>query len=54
MTPRAARRSANGSLEPVGFSPMAKNPTRVSILSARAAATLTGAVGQRSRGPRGA
>ena len=45
MTPSAARRSAKGSLEPVGFSSMAKKPTKLSILSARATATLTGAEG---------
>jgi len=40
-------------LEPVGFSPMAKNPTSVSSLSASATATETGAEGQRSPGPSG-
>ena len=54
MTPSAARRSANGSREPVGFSPMPKKPTSVSILSASATATDTGLVGQASVGPSGA
>ena len=54
MAPSAARRSANGSFEPVGFSPIAKKPTRVSSLSASATATLTGALGHRSLGPCGA
>ena len=36
MTPSAARRSANGSLEPVGFSPMAKKPDqRVDLVGKR-------------------
>ena len=39
ITPSAARLRANGSFDPVGFSSMAKKPTRVSSLSARATAT---------------
>ena len=53
MTPSAARRSAYGSLLPVGFSSIAQKPTSVSILSASATATLTGSVGTRSAGPCG-
>ena len=39
ITPSAARRSAYGSLLPVGFSSMAQKPTSVSSLSASATAT---------------
>ncbi len=53
MTPNAARRSANGSFDPVGFSSITQNPVSVSILSASATATETGAVGTASEGPRG-
>ena len=42
--PSAARRSANGSLEPVGFSSIAKKPNKLSSLSAKLTATVTGAV----------
>ena len=52
-TPCAARRSANGSRDPVGFSPIEKKATSASILSARAATTLSGAVGLESFGPSG-
>ncbi|MBL6934548.1 MAG: TolC family protein [Alphaproteobacteria bacterium] len=48
------RRRAKGSFDPVGVSPMAKKPTRVSILSASATAMLSGAAGQSSDGPAGA
>ena len=34
MTPSAARLSANGSFELVGFSSIPKKPTKLSILSA--------------------
>ena len=54
MAPSAARRNAKGSLDPVGFSPIAKKPTSVSNFSASATATLTGELGQRSLGPFGA
>ncbi len=53
ITPSAARRSAYGSLLPVGFSSMAQKPTSVSSLSASATAMLTGAVGTESEGPTG-
>jgi hypothetical protein len=53
MMPSAARRSANGSRDPVGFSPIEKKATTESILSARAATMLIGAVGQGSFGPAG-
>ena len=53
MTPRAARRSANGSFEPVGVSPMPKKPTSVSILSASATAIETALCGHASFGPAG-
>ena len=53
MTPSAARRSANGSLLPVGFSSIAKKPPSVSSLSASATAIDTGEVGTRSFGPCG-
>ena len=42
MIPSAARRSANGSRDPVGFSPIAKNAASVSILSASATTMLIG------------
>ena len=54
ITPRAARRSANGSFDPVGFSSMLQKPASMSILSASATAADTGAVGAASVGPRGA
>ena len=47
ITPRAARRRPYGSRDPVGFSSIEKKPTSVSSLSARATATVTGAVGNR-------
>ena len=53
ITPSAARRSAKGSFEPVGFSSIAQKPTSVSILSASATAIDTGSVGTRSVGPCG-
>src|SRR3974390_634261 len=53
ITPSAARRSAKGSLEPVGFSPIDQKPTNVSILSASATAIATGSAGTRSSGPCG-
>ena len=53
ITPKAALRSANGSLLPVGFSSIAQNPTSVSSLSASATATLTGSAGTLSPGPFG-
>ena len=53
MMPSAARRSAKGRVEPVGFSSIAKNAASVSSLSASATTTLTGAVGQVSFGPSG-
>ena len=40
--PSAARRSANGSREPVGFSPIEKKATSVSSRSAILTATVTG------------
>ena len=49
----AARRSANGSLEPVGFSSMEKKLRSVSSLSASDTATVTGAVGTSSPCPTG-
>ena len=48
-----ARRSAKGSLEPVAFSSMEKNPTKLSILSAKETQTLAGFDGQSSLGPSG-
>ena len=54
LTPVLARHRAKGSFDPVGVSPMAKKPTRVSILSASATAMLSGAAGQSSDGPAGA
>ena len=53
ITPSAALRRAKGSLDPVGFSSIAQNPTSVSILSASATATDTGSIGTRSAGPCG-
>ena len=53
ITPRAARRKAKGSFEPVGFSPIPNIPTRMSILSASASAIELGRVGQISPGPTG-
>ncbi len=53
MTPSAARRSANGSFEPVGFSSMAQKPTSMSSLSASATAIETGFEGTASDGPCG-
>ena len=50
MAPSAARRKAKGSLEPVGFSPIAKKPTSVSNLSASATATLAGALDRATAG----
>jgi hypothetical protein len=54
MIPSAARRSANGSFEPVGLMAAAKKPASASSLSASATTTLSGAVGQASSGPFGA
>ncbi len=51
--PSAARRSANGSLLPVGFSSIAQKPASMSSLSASATATDTGADGTSSLGPTG-
>ena len=48
-----ARRSANGSFEPVGASSIRKNWQSVSSLSARLTATVTGAVGTSSPCPTG-
>ena len=45
ITPSAARRSANGSREPVGFSSMAQKPVSRSSLSASATAMATGSAG---------
>ena len=53
MIEMAARRSAKGSFDPVGTMPTEKKPESVSSLSARATATLTGAVGTASLGPWG-
>jgi len=53
ITPKAERRSANGSLEPVGFSSMLQKPANVSIFSANATATETGSAGHASPGPSG-
>ena len=53
ITPSAARRSANGSFEPVGFSSIAQKPTSMSSLSASATAIDTGSDGTRSFGPCG-
>ena len=53
ITPSAARRSANGSFDPVGFSSIAQNRVSVSILSASATATETGSVGTESLSPFG-
>ncbi len=53
IAPSAARRSAKGSLEPVGFSSIVQKPASVSTLSASATQTLTGADGQASAGPCG-
>jgi hypothetical protein len=53
ITPNAARRSAKGSFDPVGFSSIAQNPVSVSILSASATATDTGSTGTASDGPSG-
>ena len=53
ITPSAARRSAKGSLEPVGFSLIAQNPVSISNLSAKATATDTGSFGTTSDGPSG-
>ena len=52
-TPRAARRSAKGSFEPVGFSPIAQKPISVSSLSASATVIATLSAGTRSDGPCG-
>ena len=54
IIPNAARRSANGSLEPVGFSLIPKKPTRLSILSAIDTIMVIGSLGQSSVGPKGA
>ena len=50
---RAARLSAYGSLDPVGFSLIAQKAANVSSLSASAVATATGSAGTRSSGPLG-
>ncbi len=52
-TPSAARLSANGSPDPPGLSPIRKNDTSWSSLSASATATATGARGTASPGPFG-
>src|SRR5450830_9389 len=52
-TPSAWRRSANGSLSPVGARPMAQMPTRVSSLSARATAVPVAVDGRLSPAKRG-
>ena len=54
IIPNAARLNANGSFEPVGFSLIAKNPTRVSILSAIEIVMVRGSLGHASVGPKGA
>ena len=54
MMPSAARRSAYGSPDPVGFSSMAKNAASRSSLSASATATDTAPRAPRRAGPRGA
>jgi hypothetical protein len=46
--PSAARRNAKGSREPVGFSPIEKKETSVSILSAMLTAIVTLSVGTSS------
>ncbi len=53
ITPSAARRSAYGSLLPVGFSSIAQKPTSMSSFSASATAIATGSVGTLSDGPTG-
>ena len=45
ITPSAARRSAYGSFDPVGFSSIVQNPVSVSSLSASATAIATGRSG---------
>jgi hypothetical protein len=52
-TPSAWRRSANGSLSPVGCRPMAQMPTRVSSLSASATAVPVTVDGRASPAKRG-
>src|SRR5450830_99247 len=52
-TPSAWRRSANGSLSPVGARPIAQMPTRVSSLSASATAVPVAVVGRLSPAKRG-
>ena len=54
MTPSAARLSANGSFELVGFSSIIQKPSNVSNLSARETATDIEAFGTGSFGPLGA
>ncbi|MNN45165.1 hypothetical protein D3C81_1594850 [compost metagenome] len=51
--PSAWRRSANGSLSPVGWRPMPQMPTSVSSLSASATAVLTAPSGSASPAKRG-
>ena len=51
--PMAARRSANGSDEPVGPCPMAKSPQMVSSLSAMATTLPTAEAGRPSPEKRG-
>src|ERR1043165_1706228 len=53
MTPSAARLSAKGSFEPVGFSLIAQKPTSVSILSASATAIATASAGPKPPRPLG-
>src|SRR5438445_1536721 len=53
MTPRAARRSPNGSLSPVGSSLMLNKPASESSLSASATAEATGPSGSLSPAKRG-
>ena len=52
-TPRAARRRAKGSDEPVGEAPTANRPQMVSSLSARATTCPTTSVGMASPEKRG-
>ncbi|MOA20342.1 hypothetical protein D3C78_1407820 [compost metagenome] len=52
-TPSAARRSAYGSLLPVGSMPIPKIPTRVSSLSAMATAAPVRVLGSSAPAPRG-
>ena len=53
MAEIAARRRAKGSFDPVGFSPTAKKTAKLSSLSAKLTATVTGALGTSSPCPTG-